>query len=222
MKTRTGIIAAPSILSADFRFLEREVKAVCDAGADLIHCDVMDGRFVPNITFGPMVVAAVKKCVSVPIDVHLMIVDPAKYVDAFCDAGADILSFHAEAVGGVDDVKAVIAKIKARGVKAGVAVNPDKPISLFTDVLPEIDMALIMSVYAGFGGQKFIPDVLEKVRALKKLSIDKGIDIDIEIDGGINEETAKASINAGANILVAGNYVFSSSDYADRIQRIKG
>ncbi|MDR2592773.1 MAG: ribulose-phosphate 3-epimerase [Chitinispirillales bacterium] len=222
MKTRTEVRVAPSILSADFRFLEREVKAACDAGADLIHCDVMDGAFVPNITFGPMVVAAVKKCVSVPLDVHLMIVNPAKYADAFCDAGADILTFHAEAVGGIDDVRAVIAKIKARGVKAGVAVNPDKPISLFTDALPEIDMALVMSVYAGFGGQKFIPDVLDKVRALRKMSIEKGINIDIEMDGGVNEETAKVCATAGANVLVAGNYVFGGSDYKDRIQRVRG
>jgi len=222
MKATPKITVAPSILSADFRFLEREVKAACDAGADLIHCDVMDGRFVPNITFGPLVVAAVKKCASVPLDVHLMIVDPAKYVDAFCDAGADILSFHAEAVGGIDEVRAVINKIKAKDVKAGVAVNPDKPISLFTDVLPDIDMALIMSVYAGFGGQKFIPDVLEKVRALRELSTKKGINVDIEIDGGVNEETAKDCINAGANILVAGSYVFGSSDYADRIRRVRG
>ena len=222
MKTKTEIIVAPSILSADFRFLEREVKAAQDAGADLIHCDVMDGRFVPNITFGPMVVAAVKKCASVPLDVHLMIADPAKYADAFCDAGADILTFHAEAVGGIDDVKAVLAKIKARGVKAGVAVNPDKPISLFTDALPEIDMALVMSVYAGFGGQKFIPDVLEKVRALRKMSMEKGMDVDIEMDGGVNEETAKVCSMAGANVLVAGNYVFGGSDYKDRIQRVRG
>jgi ribulose-phosphate 3-epimerase len=222
METRAEITVAPSILSADFRFLEREVKAAQDAGADLIHCDVMDGRFVPNITFGPMVVAAVKKCVSVPLDVHLMIADPAGYADAFCDAGADILSFHAEAVGGLDEVKAVIAKIKSRGVRAAVAVNPDKPISLFADALSEIDMALVMSVYAGFGGQKFIPEALEKVRALRKLSVDKGIDIDIEVDGGINEETAKVCAEAGANVLVAGNYVFSSSDYKDRIQRIRG
>jgi ribulose-phosphate 3-epimerase len=222
MKTRAEITVAPSILSADFRFLEREVKAAQDAGADLIHCDVMDGRFVPNITFGPMVVEAVRKCVAVPLDVHLMIADPLKYADAFCDAGADILTFHAEAVGGLGEVKAVIDKIKSRGVKAGVAVNPDKPISLFIETLSTIDMVLIMSVYAGFGGQKFIPDVMDKVRVLKKMSIEKGIDIDIEVDGGINEETAKACVDAGANILVAGNYVFSSSDYADRIQRIRG
>ena len=222
MKATAEIKVAPSILSADFRVLEREVKAACDAGADLIHCDVMDGRFVPNITFGHMVVAAVKKCASVPLDVHLMIVDPAKYVDAFCDAGADILSFHAESVGGLDDVRAVVSKIKARGVRAGVAVNPDKPISLFTDMLSEIDMAVAMSVYAGFGGQKFIPDVLDKVRALKKMSIEKGLDINIEVDGGVNEETAELCIEAGADILVAGNYVFGGSDYADRIRRVRG
>jgi len=222
MKTQTEVMVAPSILSADFRFLEREVKAAQDAGADLIHCDVMDGRFVPNISFGPMVVEAVKKCVSVPLDVHLMIADPAKYAGAFCDAGADILSFHAEAVGGTYDVGAVIAKIRARGARAGIAVNPDKPISLFTEVLPEIDMAVVMSVYAGFGGQKFIPDVLEKVRALRKISTDNGFDIDIEVDGGVNEETAVACVEAGANVLVAGSYIFGGSDYADRIRRVRG
>jgi ribulose-phosphate 3-epimerase len=222
MTTKAGLRVAPSILSADFRFLEREVKAVCDAGAALIHCDVMDGRFVPNITFGPMVVAAVKRCASVPLDVHLMIAEPAKYADAFCDAGADILSFHAEAAGGVDEVGALAAKIKARGVKAGVAVNPDKPISLFAEALKDIDMAVVMSVYAGFGGQKFIPDVLDKVCALRKLSTEQGINIDIEVDGGINEETAKACVEAGANVLVAGSYVFGSPDYADRIRRVRG
>jgi ribulose-phosphate 3-epimerase len=222
MKARTEVRVAPSILSADFRFLEREVKAAQDAGADMIHCDVMDGSFVPNISFGPMVVAAVRKCVSVPLDVHLMIADPARYAGAFCDAGADILSFHAEALGGADEVRAVIAQIKARGVKAGVAVNHDKPVSLFTESLKDIDMAVIMSVYAGLGGQKFIPDALQKVSALRKLSTEMGINPDIEIDGGINEETAKACIEAGANVLVAGSYVFGGSDYRDRIRRVRG
>jgi ribulose-phosphate 3-epimerase len=222
MKTKTEAKVAPSILSADFRHLEREVKAAQDAGADLIHCDVMDGLFVPNITFGPMVVAAVRKCVAVPLDVHLMIADPARYAGAFCDAGADILSFHAEAVGDMEEVRAVIAQIKARGVKAGVAVNPDKPISLFTEALRDFDMAVIMSVYAGFGGQKFIPDVLDKVRALRNLSNEQGIGMDIEVDGGINEETARACVEAGANVLVAGSYVFGGSDYGDRIRRVRG
>jgi ribulose-phosphate 3-epimerase len=222
MKAKAEIRVAPSILSADFRFLEREAKAAQDAGADLIHCDVMDGLFVPNISFGPLVVAAVRKCVTVPLDVHLMLADPGKYVDAFCDAGADIVSFHAEAVGGLGEVRAIAGQIRARGAKAGVAVNPDKPVSLFAEALREFDMALVMSVYAGFGGQKFIPDALEKIRALRRLSTEMGINPDIEVDGGINEETAKLCVEAGANVLVAGSYVFGGADYGDRIRRVRG
>jgi ribulose-phosphate 3-epimerase len=215
------ILVSPSILSADFRALEREVKAAQDAGADLIHCDVMDGHFVPNLTFGPLVVEAVKKCVSIPLDVHLMISDPARYIPAFCDAGADILAFHAEAADGIGAVRALLDDIRARGVRPGIAVNPDKPVNLFIDALDRADQVVIMSVYAGFGGQKFIPDVMEKVRTVRKAAIERGIDIDIEVDGGVNGETAAVCAAAGANVLVAGSYVFCGGDYADRIRTVR-
>jgi len=216
----TGIRVSPSILSADFRFLDREVKAAQDAGADMIHCDVMDGRFVPNLTFGPLVVEAVKKCVSIPVDVHLMIVDPAKYAGAFCDAGADILAFHAEAVDGADAVRALLEEIRRRGARPGVAVNPDKPVELFLDALDAVDQVVIMSVYAGFGGQKFMPEVMDKVRAVRQAAVDRGINIDIEVDGGVNAETAAVCAAAGANVLVAGSYVFGGN-YAERIAAVR-
>jgi len=215
------ILVSPSILSADFRILEREVKAAQDAGADLIHCDVMDGHFVPNLTFGPLVVEAVKKCVSIPLDVHLMISDPAKYAPAFCDAGADILAFHAEAVDGIEAVRSLLDSIRSRGVHPGIAVNPDKSTDLFIDALDKADQVVIMSVYAGFGGQKFIPDVMEKVTTVRKAATARGLDIDIEVDGGVNAETAATCAAAGANVLVAGSYVFCSDDYATRIKSVR-
>jgi len=235
-------MVSPSILSADFRALEREVKAAQDAGADMIHCDVMDGRFVPNITFGPFVVEAVKKCVSIPLDVHLMISGPAKYAGAFCDAGADVLAFHAEAVinaergtrnaelkskaalpdelSGISAVRALLGEIRRRGVRPGVAVNPDKPVELFLDALDAAEQVVIMSVYAGFGGQKFMPEVMEKVRAVRRAVVERGLDIDIEVDGGVNAETAAVCAAAGANVLVAGSYVFGG-DYAERIRAVR-
>jgi ribulose-phosphate 3-epimerase len=209
---------APSILSADFRALEREVKDAEQAGADLIHCDVMDGVFVPNITFGPLVVEAVKKCVSIPLDVHLMIVDPHKYVDAFCAAGADTLTFHAEAS---QDVGCDLAAIRAQGVRPGVVVNPDRPIELFLPHLEAIDEVLVMTVYAGFGGQTFIADMLEKIRAVRAEARVRKPGLDIEVDGGINHETARACAEAGANVFVAGSYVFGSGDYAGRIKAVR-
>lgn len=208
------IEVAPSILAADFRKLENEVKAVQDAGADRIHCDIMDGHFVPNLTFGPIVVEAVKKCVSVPLDVHLMICQPEKYIDQFCDAGADILMVHAEAC---EDLPRVLESIKTRNVKSGVAVNPDKSIDLFLPYLDKIDQILIMSVYAGFGGQKFIPDTIDKIKTVADLVAQKNSSIDIEVDGGINSQTAKICIDNGVNVLVAGSYIFGSDDYRKRI-----
>lgn len=208
------IEVAPSILAADFRRLEEEVKAVQDAGADRIHCDIMDGHFVPNLTFGPIIIEAVKKCVSIPLDVHLMIYHPEKYVDQFCDAGADVLMVHAEAC---EDLPRVLESIKTRGVKSGVAVNPDKSIDLFLPYLNKIDQILIMSVYAGFGGQKFIPQTIDKVKVVAGLIAEKYSNIDLEVDGGINNKTAKMCIDNGVNVLVAGSYVFGSDDYRKRI-----
>lgn len=209
---------APSILSADFRTLEREVKDAEQAGADMIHCDVMDGVFVPNITFGPMVVEAVRKCVTIPLDVHLMIVEPHKYIDAFCRAGASTLMFHAEASG---DVGRDVDAIRAHGVRTGVVVNPDKPVSLFEQHVARMDQVLIMTVFAGFGGQKFMPEMLDKIRAVRTIAGRVRPELDIEVDGGIADQTAAQCAAAGANVFVAGNYVFNSDDYAGRIAAVR-
>jgi ribulose-phosphate 3-epimerase len=209
---------APSILSADFRILEREVKAAQDAGADRIHCDVMDGHFVPNLTFGPMVIEAVKKCVSIPLDVHLMINNPEKYINQFCDAGADILMVHAEAC---NDLPAVLDAIRSRNVRSGVAVNPDKSIDLFVSYMDKIDQVLVMSVYAGFGGQKFIENTMEKVSTISRIVAEQKSIIDIEVDGGVNDKTASICYANGANVLVAGSYVFGSDNYSNRIATLK-
>jgi len=209
---------APSILSADFRCLEREVKSAQDAGADRIHCDVMDGHFVPNITFGPLVVEAVRKCVSIPLDVHLMISEPLRYVKAFCNAGADILIFHAEAN---DPVPETADAIRKCGVKAGITVNPDKPVELFLEYLDKIDQVLIMTVYAGFGGQKFIHGMTEKMKRVYEESKRRGLNIDIEVDGGVNRETAAVCARNGANVFVAGSFVFGSDNYAERIDVLR-
>jgi ribulose-phosphate 3-epimerase len=215
-KTRIQIL--PSILSADFRCLEREVKAAQDAGADRIHCDVMDGHFVPNITIGPLVVEAVRRCVTIPLDVHLMITDPAKYLDDFCNAGASVLIVHAEVC---SDLPAILASIRKHGVKPGVSVNPDKPISLFTRHLPLIDQVLIMTVFAGFGGQKFIPESLEKIADLYRQTRTLNPALDIEVDGGINDETACDAAKSGANRFVAGSFVFKHDDYKERIRVLR-
>jgi ribulose-phosphate 3-epimerase len=213
------ILIAPSILSADFRSLEREVKAVEDAGADMIHCDVMDGRFVPNISFGPMVVEAVKKCVSIPLDVHLMIVQPEQYIRAFRDAGADIITVHAEICA---DVPEAISMIHATGARAGITVNPDKPVSLFLPYLRDIDLVLVMSVYAGFGGQKFIGDTMAKVAEVYAEARRIGHDtLIIEVDGGINGDTARTAAAHGADALVAGSYVYGGNDYRMRIDAVR-
>lgn len=209
---------APSILSADFRNLEREVKAAQDAGADRIHCDVMDGVFVPNITFGPLVVEAVKKCVSIPLDVHLMISRPEQYYNQFVDAGADILTFHAEAS---NDCGSLLENIRKRGVKSGITVNPDKPIDLFLPFMEKIDQILIMTVYAGYGGQKFIDDMLAKIEATAKEINRQAHTVDLQVDGGINEETALKCARKGVNVFVAGSYIFGSDDYRKKISALK-
>ncbi|MBN1757849.1 MAG: ribulose-phosphate 3-epimerase [Chitinispirillaceae bacterium] len=209
---------APSILAADFRILEREVKAAEAGGADRIHCDIMDGVFVPNMSFGPMVVEAVKKCVAIPLDVHLMIVEPHKYIGAFRDAGADNITVHADACA---DLPGTLDGIHAGGAQAGVCVNPDKPVSLFEQHLDKVDLVLIMSVFAGFGGQAFMSETLEKVRELVLLRERRQLDFSIEIDGGINKTTAAESVGSGVDILVAGSYVFGGDDYAVRIRELR-
>ena len=200
---------SPSILAADFSQLGIEIKRLEDGGADMIHVDVMDGHFVPNLTIGPPVIKALKKQSSIPFDVHLMISPVHKYIEAYSDAGADIITIHPEAT---DDLKSTISKIKSLNKKVGVSLNPKTKIDIITKYLDEIDLVLIMSVNPGFGGQKFMPEVLEKIKDLKKIQIDEGKNFDIEIDGGINFENAKTAIEAGANILVSGTTIFKSNN----------
>jgi ribulose-phosphate 3-epimerase len=209
---------APSILSADFSKLGEEVLAVEKAGADLIHIDVMDGHFVPNITIGPLVVKAVKKMTKVPLDVHLMIENPHKYIEAFAKAGSDIITIHVEAA---RDLDADIELIKKCGAKAGVVINPKTDILKVVKVLDKISMVLVMSVNPGFEGQKFMPEVLLKVKELRTMITNRKLDVDIEIDGGINLETAAEAIRAGANVLVAGSAIYYSKDYKGVIQGLK-
>ena len=200
---------SPSILSADFSQLGIEIKKLEDAGADLIHVDVMDGHFVPNLTIGPPVIKALKKNCSIKFDVHLMISPVHKYIEAYSDAGADIITIHPEAT---DDLSASIAKIKELKKKVGLSLNPETKVSTINNYLDQIDLVLIMSVNPGFGGQKFMPEVLEKIKDLKKIQKDRNIDFDIEIDGGINFENSKIAIKAGANILVSGTTVFKGNN----------
>ena len=216
--TQKKILIAPSILSADFRSLEAEVKKAEACGADRIHCDVMDGHFVPNLTFGPFVIEAVKKCVSVPLDVHLMISNPKDCIAMYCDAGADILTVHAEACA---DLAAIASEIRRRRVRPGVSVNPDKSVDLFMPHLSHFDQVLIMTVYAGFSGQAFMPDMLPKVKAVYDAALRQNLSLDIEVDGGINSDNARPAAENGANVFVAGSYVFKATDYRSRIDAIR-
>ena len=200
---------SPSILSADFSQLGNEIKRLEEGGADMIHVDVMDGHFVPNLTIGPPVIEALKKHSSMIFDVHLMISPVHKYIEAYSNAGADIITIHPEAT---ENLKTSILKIKELKKKVGVSLNPKTKIDTILDVLDEVDLVLIMSVNPGFGGQKFMPEVLAKIKELKKIQIKRNLDFDIEIDGGINFDNSKIAIDAGANILVSGTTIFKSNN----------
>lgn len=212
------VLIAPSILSADFAKLGDEVAALAAAGADWVHVDVMDGRFVPNITIGPPVVAALDKVTDLPLDVHLMIAEPERYLSTFAKAGADYLTVHAEAS---LHLHRTMQEIRGLGVKAGVSINPATPVCAIEHVLELADLVLVMSVNPGFGGQQFIPSSLGKIEALARLKAEKGYSYVIEVDGGINAATAEMTAKAGAGALVAGNYVFSEKPYEKPIARLK-
>ncbi|MCE1225823.1 MAG: ribulose-phosphate 3-epimerase [Geobacteraceae bacterium] len=209
---------APSILSADFSRLGDEVRAVEAAGADYIHIDVMDGRFVPNITIGPLVVDAVRKVTSLPLDVHLMIEEPERYVDDFAKAGADIIVVHAEAC---RHLHRVVQQIKATGKRAGVSLNPATPLNVLDYVLEELDLVLLMTVNPGFGGQSFIEACIPKIQALRGMLDSRGCEAELEIDGGAKPSNVARIAHAGADVLVAGSAVFGSSDYAATIAEMK-
>ena len=200
---------SPSILSADFSQLGNEIKRLEEAGADLIHVDVMDGHFVPNLTIGPPVIKTLKRNCSIKFDVHLMISPVHKYIEAYSDAGADIITIHPEAT---ENLSASIDKIRKLKKKVGVSLNPETKVDIIKDHLKQIDLVLIMSVNPGFGGQKFMPEVLNKIRDLKNFQKENSINFDIEIDGGINFENSKDAIKAGANILVSGTTIFKSNN----------
>jgi len=209
---------APSLLSADFGRLAEEVRAVQEAGADLLHVDVMDGRFVPNITIGPFVVAAMKKAATVPLDVHLMIVEPERYIDAFAAAGADIITIHAEAT---VHLQRALARIRELGKRAGVSLNPSTPLSAVEWVLRDVDLILLMSVNPGFGGQEFLPCAWEKIGRLRAMLRREDLDADVQVDGGIKVDNIGQVAAAGANVFVSGSGIFGTPDYRETIGRMR-
>lgn len=210
---------APSILSADFSKLGEDIKAVEEAGADYIHVDVMDGHFVPNITIGPLVVQAIRPVTKLPLDVHLMIENPDQYIEAFAQAGADIISVHVEAT---PHLHRTIQFIKKQGVKAGVVINPATPVDLIKHIIQDVDLVLLMTVNPGFGGQAFIESVVPKIKEVSDIVKTQGLDVEIEVDGGVNPETARRCIEAGANVLVAGSAIYGKKDLKDAIESIRG
>lgn len=215
----TMIKVAPSILSADFSQLANEINKIEKAGADWVHIDVMDGHFVPNLTFGPPVVAAIRKVTKLPFDVHLMVTNPQDLIEPFAKAGADIITVHAETA---PHLHRLLQTIKEYGLKAGVSLNPSTPLAVVEEVLDDLDMILIMSVNPGYGGQKFIPGAIEKITRLKTKLDQRKLSVDIEVDGGINASTARQVIAAGATILVAGSAVYGAPDMTQAIKNIRG
>ncbi|KHF39825.1 ribulose-phosphate 3-epimerase [Halalkalibacter okhensis] len=210
---------APSILSANFANLAEDIKDVEQAGADYIHVDVMDGHFVPNITIGPLVVEAIRPITNLPLDVHLMIENPDAYIPQFVQAGADIISVHVEVT---PHLHRTIHLIKEQGVKAGVVLNPATPVELIEPILEEVDLVLLMTVNPGFGGQKFIDSVLKKIEKVSQMVQSRGLPIEIEVDGGVNPETARKCVEAGANVLVAGSAIYNQENRQLAISEIRG
>ena len=208
----------PSILSADFSRLEDEIKQAELGGADAFHLDVMDGHFVPNLTFGPMIVKAIRKLTQLPLDTHLMITDPDKYIEEFKNAGSDSITVHYEAC---VHLHRTVMKIKSLGIKAGVAINPATPVSVLSEIIDYVDAVLIMSVNPGFGGQSFIETSIRKIIQARELVISRNLDVDIQVDGGVDLRNAEALLEAGANVLIAGSSVFNSNSVKDTVKKFK-
>lgn len=209
---------SPSILSADFAKMGEDIKRITEGGADMIHCDVMDGTFVPNISFGPKMIADIRSYTSLPLDVHLMVNRPERYIDVYAKAGADYIVVHYEACGTLIDT---LKKIRKLGKKSGLVISPDTPAEVVYDYLPLTDLILVMSVYPGFSGQKFLPSSLEKLEKISAKIKESGLNIRLQIDGGINEETVKLVKKAGADTVVAGSSVFGASDVAEAIKKLR-